>query len=238
MTIEFICGDCGETGDQLRFFKVPSDGYQGESKLAVKFAKKCGMGYVGCPECKSPNLYFDIDEVEEPEVEDAEDDDEIDLDDVDDLDDDEEDEDEEEEDDEPPPPPKPKKKKKNKRKKKAVSADDSEKPRKKKKRKKKRKASGDFQPQLAPEGKRVTSPLAGMSEGKVVQASHTVPQEVNLNIAAASDVANELGDVTRFPRRPRRMYRKECRECFDDFETKHQDVVHCKKCLKRFRAGR
>lgn len=247
---EFICGDCGNMGEEPSLFEVPNGQYVGESKLAVKFAKKTQMGYMGCPECQSPNVYFDIpeedekfedvvdedeDELEE-EYEDEDDgQDEIDLGEVDEdvsLDVEDTDVDEEEIVEVP-------KKRKKKRKKKVVSADEPKKAIKVKKKKKKRKHSGDVQPQLAPEGKKVMSSLAGLSEGgDVVKVSHTVPQEVNPSVAAASNVANELGNVNRHPKRPKRLYRRECRECFNDFKTKHQDVLLCKRCLRRFRSGR
>lgn len=57
--IEFICGDCGHIGNESKFFQVPKGSYQGDSEIANRYARSNNMKYMGCPDCQSPNLYFD-----------------------------------------------------------------------------------------------------------------------------------------------------------------------------------
>lgn len=56
----FICADCGFVGKGTDAVLVsPEDGgFVGENEAVKPLLLKNKMGYAGCPECSSPNVYF------------------------------------------------------------------------------------------------------------------------------------------------------------------------------------
>ena len=121
MSRTIVCVDCGHMGTTWPTeYKAPAEDVSGENEFATKMVVQMGFAYLGCPTCKSPNIFFEAGKATmedeptyQPTDDNVDDDEEIDVSDM--VDEDEEDE-EEEEVVETPKPVRKKKKKKNKQK--------------------------------------------------------------------------------------------------------------------------
>ncbi len=108
MSRMLVCIDCGQMSTTAPVQCKAPDEVEGDNKFATQMVVKMGFVYLGCPVCKSPNVFLQPQEstaVQEEPIETNCDDDEIDVSDM---------VDEEEEEPEPPKPVKKKKKKKKK----------------------------------------------------------------------------------------------------------------------------
>lgn len=53
-----VCTDCGHMGNESRAeYAAPTD-IAGKVEFATQMVVKMGFVYVGCPECESPNVFF------------------------------------------------------------------------------------------------------------------------------------------------------------------------------------
>jgi hypothetical protein len=192
--IEFICGDCGFIGDTYEFFNVPENAHQGESKLAVRYAISNKMKYMGCSDCQSPNLYFNINNMESSE------DILFDQNEISEI------------------VESKKKKTINQKENKEIEV-------------KSDKEKHSYTPQIAPPGQIVNSAFEGFIQGSVLlENQRVVPEEVD--IAKISDNNIVIGDINKYPKRPKRRFKKKCNDCGSNFETKHQDIRLCSRCLQ------